>query len=137
MVLHLLQPKISSKERLLSVILLERILQIQQEKFLTLNTKSNQKLHWRCATTLTADITISTKTFEVADGSTLTKGTYIDIDGERCSSNQLPVIKLLLIVSNTMNSWIMMEYWNLIDDADDVLVLNMFFLVFEVSVPVR
>ena len=34
------------------------------------------------ATTLTADITISTKTFEVADGSTLTKGTYIDIDGE-------------------------------------------------------
>ena len=34
------------------------------------------------ATTLAADITISTKTFEVADGSTLTKGTYIDIDGE-------------------------------------------------------
>ena len=34
------------------------------------------------ATTLTADITISVKTFEVADGSTLTKGTYIDIDGE-------------------------------------------------------
>ena len=34
------------------------------------------------ATTLTADITISVKTFDVADGSTLTKGTYIDIDGE-------------------------------------------------------
>jgi len=34
------------------------------------------------ATTLTADINKIVKSFEVADGSTLTKGTYIDIDGE-------------------------------------------------------
>jgi hypothetical protein len=34
------------------------------------------------ATTLSADLSITSKTFEVADGSTLTKGTYIAIDDE-------------------------------------------------------
>ena len=46
-------------------------------------SRATQNYTGDAATTLAADITKTAKTFEVADGSTLTANTYINIEGEQ------------------------------------------------------
>ena len=83
MVLQPLQPRISSREASISYLTGTDTSNATREITYTATPRATQNYTGDAATTLAADITKTAKTFAVADGSTLTAETYINIEGEQ------------------------------------------------------